>query len=287
MNNIKIIKHYSIENFLLMNEEILLIRESFYNLMLGLAYGLRDKKIESSDPLYYSIEVNGKVAGCALRSNHDKPFIVTEISNELIDLLIKDLISNNIELAAIVGPEEPTTYFKDQWTNIKDLDFKLNIHLGVYECSQIIFPKLLTGELVEAALVDEVLVKKYLIGFWQDCFPNQVLVNENIEKLMSQLLKNKSLFFLKNTNNEIVSMAANSRSTLNSGTISLVYTPPEQRGFGYGSTVVALVSERIMKNGKKFTNLFTDLTNPTSNSIYQKIGYVKIGQNIHFDFINR
>jgi predicted GNAT family acetyltransferase len=37
-----------------------------------------------------------------------------------------------------------------------------------------------------------------------------------------------------------------------------------------------------LKSGKKFCNLFTDLLNPTSNSIYQKIGYRKIGESKHF-----
>jgi predicted GNAT family acetyltransferase len=79
-------------------------------------------------------------------------------------------------------------------------------------------------------------------------------------------------------------MAANSRFSQNGGTVSLVYTPDELRGHGYGSVVTALVSEIILKN-KKIANLFTDLTNPTSNSIYQKIGYKKVGENIHFDFL--
>lgn len=51
--------------------------------------------------------------------------------------------------------------------------------------------------------------------------------------------------------------------------------------------MVALLSDKIMSDGKKFASLFTDLTNPTSHSIYQKIGFVKIGQNIHFDFVGR
>ncbi len=55
-------------------------------------------------------------------------------------------------------------------------------------------------------------------------------------------------------------------------------------GLKMTSTIVSLLSERIMKNGKKFASLFTDLSNSTSNSIYQKIDYTKIGQNIHFDF---
>ncbi|MDD4972890.1 MAG: GNAT family N-acetyltransferase [Bacteriovorax sp.] len=56
---------------------------------------------------------------------------------------------------------------------------------------------------------------------------------------------------------------------------------------GYAISMVALLSDKIMSDGKKFASLFTDLTNPTSHSIYQKIGFVKIGQNIHFDFVGR
>lgn len=282
----KIIKHDSVDDFLAMNEELLLAKESFHNLILGLAYGIRDHKVEPSLPLYYSIESNGKVIACALRSNHDRPFIVTEMPEGFVDFLIKDLASNNIELAAVVGEESTATYFKNQWINLNNLNFKINIHLGVYECFNVIFPKVMTGELRQATQEDRITLKKYIIGFYQDCFPDQPIIDENIEKSIDRLLENKSLFVLQNSKKEIISMAANTRSTLNGGTISLVYTPKEFRGFGHASTTVSLLSDILIKNGKKFTCLFTDLTNPTSNSIYQKIGFIKIGQNIHFDFIN-
>jgi predicted GNAT family acetyltransferase len=48
--------------------------------------------------------------------------------------------------------------------------------------------------------------------------------------------------------------------------------------------IVALISQHILDDGKIMVNLFTDLLNPTSNSIYQKIGFKKIGQNIHYEF---
>jgi predicted GNAT family acetyltransferase len=66
--------------------------------------------------------------------------------------------------------------------------------------------------------------------------------------------------------------------------ILLLNYSPSLRGLGYGSNVVALLSDKILREDKKVVNLFTDLTNSTSNSIYQKLGYVKIGQDIHFDF---
>jgi predicted GNAT family acetyltransferase len=52
-----------------------------------------------------------------------------------------------------------------------------------------------------------------------------------------------------------------------------VYTPPECRGKGYGSAVTAAASQWALDAGAENVLLFTDLANPTSNSIYQRIGY--------------
>jgi uncharacterized protein len=55
--------------------------------------------------------------------------------------------------------------------------------------------------------------------------------------------------------------------------ISLVYTPPPYRGRGYASNCVAALSQHLLDEGWKKCSLVTDLANPVSNSIYQKIGY--------------
>ncbi|MBA3875975.1 MAG: hypothetical protein C0498_03420 [Anaerolinea sp.] len=52
-----------------------------------------------------------------------------------------------------------------------------------------------------------------------------------------------------------------------------VYTPPRHRGRGFASNLVAEVSQAQLDAGRRFVVLFTDLANPTSNAIYQEIGY--------------
>ncbi|MFC3960917.1 GNAT family N-acetyltransferase [Nocardia jiangsuensis] len=54
--------------------------------------------------------------------------------------------------------------------------------------------------------------------------------------------------------------------------IGPVYTPPEQRGRGWASAAVAEASRVLAAAGARVC-LFTDLANPTSNKIYQRIGY--------------
>ena len=43
----------------------------------------------------------------------------------------------------------------------------------------------------------------------------------------------------------------------------------------------------ILDEGKEFCTLYTDLSNPTSNSIYRNIGYVAVAdvEDIEFDYI--
>ncbi len=55
--------------------------------------------------------------------------------------------------------------------------------------------------------------------------------------------------------------------------IGPVYTPREARGRGYASGVTAAASAAALAQGAGEVLLFTDLANPTSNAIYQQLGY--------------
>lgn len=56
------------------------------------------------------------------------------------------------------------------------------------------------------------------------------------------------------------------------GRIGPVFTPAEQRRHGYGAAVTAAASADVAASGARVM-LFTDLANPTSNAIYQRLGY--------------
>ena len=71
----------------------------------------------------------------------------------------------------------------------------------------------------------------------------------------------------------LVSFVSGTRSTPRGRTINNVYTPPAQRGKGYASAAVAAFSAKLLADGYDFCTLFTDLSNPISNHIYQAIGY--------------
>ena len=70
-----------------------------------------------------------------------------------------------------------------------------------------------------------------------------------------------------------VSIACNTLTVTGMVRIGPVYTPPAARGHGYGSAATAALSQRLLEAGAEEVVLFTDLANPVSNSIYQRIGY--------------
>ena len=72
---------------------------------------------------------------------------------------------------------------------------------------------------------------------------------------------------------EPVSMCQATGATPHGIRIGAVYTPPELRRRGYASALVAAVSQAELDRGRRWCFLFTDLANPTSNRIYQAIGY--------------
>ena len=70
-----------------------------------------------------------------------------------------------------------------------------------------------------------------------------------------------------------VSLAAYGNPTPTGTRVGPVYTPPEHRGRGYATSLVADLTAERLAAGLGFCFLFTDLANPTSNAIYARIGY--------------
>ena len=80
-------------------------------------------------------------------------------------------------------------------------------------------------------------------------------------------------FYLWEHDGRPVSMAGVTGPTPHGIRVGPVYTPPAERGRGFGSALTAAASQAQLDDGRRFVFLFTDLDNPTSNKIYQAIGY--------------
>ncbi|MFJ9906775.1 GNAT family N-acetyltransferase [Streptomyces sp. NPDC101152] len=66
--------------------------------------------------------------------------------------------------------------------------------------------------------------------------------------------------------------------------VAPVYTPAGLRGRGYAGAVTTEVSRAARASGAGEVLLFTDLANPTSNALYQRIGYRPVADFVQYDF---
>ncbi len=75
------------------------------------------------------------------------------------------------------------------------------------------------------------------------------------------------------TGGERVAMAGLTRIDGGVARVAPVYTPPAHRRRGYGGAVTTAISAVALARGATGVVLFTDLANPTSNALYQRLGY--------------
>jgi GNAT superfamily N-acetyltransferase len=83
-----------------------------------------------------------------------------------------------------------------------------------------------------------------------------------------------------------VSMAGVTRAVAGQARVGPVYTPPERRGKGFGGAVTAAVSQAAKDAGVGEVLLYTDLANPTSNALYQRLGYEPVSDSVQLLFLS-
>lgn len=66
--------------------------------------------------------------------------------------------------------------------------------------------------------------------------------------------------------------------------LHLVYTPPENRNRGFGALCTAGTVTQLLQSGATHCVLFTDLANPTSNALYERLGFKPACECLHLDF---
>jgi len=82
---------------------------------------------------------------------------------------------------------------------------------------------------------------------------------------------------------EPVSMAVSRKPIEGVVRVAGVYTPPEKRKRGYAGACVHALSKHMRDAGYRCA-LYTDIANPTSNSIYRRIGYRAVSEVLRYRF---
>jgi GNAT superfamily N-acetyltransferase len=270
-DSIRVSTYRSASDFLAHTQGYLEHHEAYNTLMLGICQSLIDTPEEHPDFYLWTVDSKDGIHLVALLT---PPFDLLLYAESLdwaaLVLLVEHLRDQRFALPGVVGTVETVHAFADLWTNHKAWSIRRNSR--IYELRDVIFPEGIEGHCIQASAEHRALVAIWLVDFHHEKI--------SLEKAfqIADLHIDKGTMLLWEVEDTPVSMAVGPvRESRHGGMINFVYTPPEYRGNGYASAVVAALSQQILDSGKAFCSLFTNLANPTSNSIYQKIGFVPCG----------
>ena len=133
---------------------------------------------------------------------------------------------------------------------------------------------------------DRDLLRGWLADFATESLPDPGREIDRIERTLDVRLHSYDAgFWLWEVDGEPVSMSGFGGRTPSGIRIGPVYTPPERRRHGYATTLVADQSAWLLERGRRWCFLYTDLENPTSNRIYEVIGYERVGDSADYRFV--
>lgn len=260
--------------FLQQAQSTLMQSESTNNLMLGVGLRLRDypERIKAA-PLLFTLESAPRQIVLAAMMTPPHNLILHcagACDPAALNLLADHLIANQWAIPGVVGALPGSELFAACWAQRTGCRVRLRMRERTFELRRVIPPQAAPGFLRLAEESD-----LPLLAAWTQAFNCEALGEEmslaEARDVVAFYIEQRHLFVWDAQGP--VSMAGIGRPTPNGITVNLVYTPPRQRGRGYASNCVAALSQRMLDEGRKFCTLFTNLANPTSNDIYQQIGY--------------
>jgi uncharacterized protein len=271
------------EKFLAHVKPVLERNESTNGLMLGVCLRLvqEPEAYGSGRPYLAAVESKDGLSTAAVMTPPYKLQVYSEEDdNSGIEVLAEKLHRGNWLVPGVIARYSAAEEFASVWKLRTGISSTMGMRQGVYELRKVTGPADSPGEFRQATFDDLDLVREWAGGFHDACFGDDR--SQLSVKVSEKKVSDGSLFLW--IDGKPVSMAARSRPTPHGEAVSFVYTPKDKRRRGYASSLVAKLSQKILDEGKQFCTLYTDLSNTTSNSIYQRIGYVKVSEVVDINF---
>lgn len=174
-------------------------------------------------------------------------------------------------LPGVTGMDTAPQEFATEWSRLGGPQATPAMRLGLYAADEVSIPSGITGRLRLATGGDASLLRGWTNRFVAEAGATSTGNDEVGPRVDAGLL------FVWEVDGAVVSMAAVSVAQGGVSRVSLVYTPAENRRRGFASACVASLTARELAAPGRTCMLFTDLANPTSNGIYQAVGYRRVG----------
>jgi predicted GNAT family acetyltransferase len=266
------VRHADARAFLERAGAWLLEREAEHNLILGIAESLVKGDHTYESPIYLAtVEEGGEVVGCAWRT---PPFKVgvTDMPLSAIRAVVADVAELYHEIGAVLGVEPVAEAFALEWARLRGAKARPGMRQRIYALTEVARPRRPPPGRMRRA-VDE---DGDRLTQWWEAFQVEVGMTLSRDARAAVDRGIAAGHLLVWVDDDVVSLAGAGSRTPHGVRVGPVYTPPSERGRGYATALVADLSQRLLDQGRKVCFLYTDLANPTSNSIYTQIGYLPV-----------
>ncbi|HSJ95208.1 MAG TPA: GNAT family N-acetyltransferase, partial [Gaiellaceae bacterium] len=229
-----------------------------------------------------------RVVAAALRTPPFNLVLARPRDDAAAAVLADALHGDGVELPGVTAAIPEVDEFATAWEARSGRSRRARMAQRIYRATEIRPPSKVAGRHRDATTVDRELLVDWLRAFADEALHGAPDAPAgDAERVVEARLGGTGGFVLWEHGGEVVSLAGWGGRTPNGVRIGPVYTPPRHRRHGYGSAVTAAASLEQLANGRRFCFLYTDLANPTSNSIYAAIGYEPVCDAVEYAFESR
>jgi predicted GNAT family acetyltransferase len=269
-------------NFLERVQSFLLRREAEHSLILGLLDGLRaGEQWGAAPPLMAATEERGEVAAVAMMTPPHNLILSWTADASAVDAVADELHARGVTIPGVNSSAEIARKFATKWSQLSGCSVRTQMAQRIYQLRRVTKQARAAGRLREPGSSDGALLRKWRAAFSIDA---EGMDPAEAEKNAAMPLPKSRRLMLWEVDDVAVSMAGYTGPTPNGIRVAWVYTPPENRGRGFAGACVGALSQKLLDEGRKFCFLYTDLANPVSNHVYQKIGYEPVTDAVVYSF---
>ena len=265
---------------------LLLLDEARHNLMLGIVGRI------VSEPASYPVfrlwlaeDGDDEVVGAASMTPPWPIALARPRHDAAIDALVISASRDDLPVPGVVGAVPEVHDFATRWATTTGASAITRRAEGVYALDRVERVPSAIGAARRATASDRPVLQPLMVDFVAEALPNDPAVDDGGRGIVdARLLGLDAGLWIWEVEGRPVSVAGYGGPTPNGIRIGPVYTPPEFRGQGYATSLVAELSAWLLANGRRFCFLYTDLANPTSNAIYRRIGYRQVCESANIAF---
>ncbi len=267
-------------------QPFLLEHEAENSLAIGIIDRLANNVITSAaPPLLGLLREDGKIAAAVVMTP-PRNVVLPVMDPALAEHLARALFADSVSLPGAVGPLRVVEAFAAAWCALSGQRAETRLRERVYELTAVIPPRPVSGHFRWAEPAD----REKLVA-WGMAFDREALGVAEPDRTEFEEWADHIVFRTEHRGmgvwedeGRMVSFAGFGGRTPHGMRVAPVYTPQELRGRGYASACVAALSQYLLDSGYQCCFLNTDLANPTSNKIYQAIGYRPVGDALELSF---